>query len=372
VARKRLGRRAGGEGSLSFNATKGLWAAILSLPPGADGRRRRRTRYSATQQGALAALAELHADAKLGRLDIDPARITVDQWLSQYVALGDRRPSTQRTYTALLAHARGPLGGVQLSKVSKLHLRRWLADLEVAEVPAPTRAMAFKVLRAALREAVRLDLIPRDPSDGLTAPRLPVREKKVLDAEQLAKLLGAADADGRVGALVVLLATTGLRLGEALALRWRDIDLKGGSLRVEHTLLDIGTTPTLQAPKTARSRRSVSLSPRCLAALERHRTRLGALPHRDLLVFNKGGRPLSRDQIYAPWFRFLKALELPRVTPHSLRHSHATALLRGGVPVHTVSARLGHASPNITLGVYSHALPGDDAALAARVDALLS
>jgi integrase len=198
-------------------------------------------------------------------------------------------------------------------------------------------------------------------------------------AEQVKVLLEVARGD-RLEALYVLAIHTGLRQGELLGLRWEDVDLESGTLRVRRTLVTARGGPVLMAPKTKRSRRSVRLTQGAVEALRGHLKRqlqeidrAGSLWRENGLMFaSESGEPLDRRYLTSCRYKaLLKRTELPMIRFHDLRHTGATLLLSKNVNPKIVSEMLGHASIAITLDTYSHVLPNmRDQAAAAMEDAL--
>ena len=172
-------------------------------------------------------------------------------------------------------------------------------------------------------------------------------------------------ADDRLHALWVVLATTGMRRGEALGLRWSDVDLDTGRLRVVQTIVQTRSLVTVGQPKTDRGRRSVALDQGTVAALRDHRRRmleerlLVGADFDDLgLVFHQpDGTWLQPDAVSAAFLRRVRRDGLPRLTLHGLRHTWATLALERGVHPRVVQERLGHSTIAITLGIYSHVSP---------------
>jgi integrase len=234
------------------------------------------------------------------------------------------------------------------------------------------------VLHSALDQAVAWSLLARNPAKLVDLPRKQRREIRALSKDELGKFLELACAN-RYSVLWHLLATTGIRPGEALALKWTDLD--GDRIRIQRNLVRHADNRwTLKDPKTGRARRTVTVPATVVEQLKRHRTeqleeRLQAGPaYEDHgLVFSaSNGSPLDWKIIVARHFRALaKDAGFLKLRPYDLRHTHATLLLQAGVNVKVVSERLGHASAALTLDVYSHVLPDMQQHAAERVEDLL-
>ena len=182
--------------------------------------------------------------------------------------------------------------------------------------------------------------------------------------------------------VVVLALATGMRRGELLGLRWADVDLDGAKLRVERSLEE--TTAgglRFKAPKTKRGRRLITLPPRTVELLRAHRKQqlelrlalgLGKMGA-EALVFPTpdSTSPRSPRGLTKDWSRTVTALGLPRVTFHALRHTHVSALIADGMDILTISRRLGHSNPNVTLAVYGHKFDATDDRAASAIDAVL-
>ena len=213
----------------------------------------------------------------------------------------------------------------------------------------------------------------------MKAPQVRREEMRPLSAEQVKVFLETACGD-RLEALFVLAIHTGLRQGELLGLKWEDVDLESGTLRVRRTLATTKSGPMLTAPKTKGSRRSVKLTQGALDALRSHLNRqleeidgAGSLWRENGLVFaSETGDPLDRRYLTSRRFkRLLERARLPEIRSHDLRHTCATLLLSKNVNPKIVSEMLGHATIAITLDTYSHVLPNmRDQAAQAMEDAL--
>jgi integrase len=204
-------------------------------------------------------------------------------------------------------------------------------------------------------------------------------------AHELAQFLNGV-AEDRLSGAWWLLATTGMRRGEVLGLRWQDVDLDAGRLTISRTLV---TTEVQRkgepgfawgTPKTGKGRRQVALDPSTVAALRSHRTRQrqerlaagAAYDEGDLVCCLEDGRPLHPKTLSYYFARHVKRLDLPRIRLHDLRHTHATLALQAGVHPRVVQERLGHANVSITLDTYSHVDLDMQAIAAAAVTALVT
>ncbi len=224
------------------------------------------------------------------------------------------------------------------------------------------------ILRRALKDAVRWNRLARNPSDAADPPRGAAKSDGVhtWDAATLRSFLESSrESDDQLHVLWVLLATTGMRRGEALGVRWSDVDLDAGRLRVVQTITQVRSKVSVGEPKTTMGRRSIALDDGTVAVLRSHRKLM--LEERLLvgpdftdsgLVFHyPDGSCLRPDAVSAQFLRRVDCLGLPRLTLHGLRHTWATLALEQGIHPRVVQERLGHSTIAITLGIYSHVAP---------------
>jgi integrase len=259
---------------------------------------------------------------------------------------------------------------VKLSKLSPANVQAlYAAKLNSGLKPSSVRSI-HAVLHCALEQAVKWNLIPRNPARAADPPKIREDEITPLDSEQARKFLDAASGE-KFEALYVLSLTTGLRMGEALGLKWTDIDLDAETLRVNRQLQrmrkDGGKAGKLSfsEPKNA-SRRAVDLPARAVRALRAHRKlqlkeklETGALYEDQGLVFATGkGTPLDAQNVVNRHFKpLLRRAGLPNIRWHDLRHTCATLLLSRGTHPTYVQKLLGHASVQLALDRYSHWMP---------------
>jgi integrase len=279
------------------------------------------------------------------------------------------------------------LGQVPLQRLQADMLDRMYAELLTAgrrngQGLAPKTILNLHlVLHRALSDAVEWELVTRNVADKARPPKQTRRDRQVMQTWTSPQLRAFIDsrADDRLVALWHLLASTGMRRGEALGLAWDAVDLDAGRLAVCRTLLNVAYKLEWGKPKTAKSRRSVALDPGTVTVLRAHRKRqladrvaLGPAWEEQGLVFcREDGRPLHPDLASKLFGDAVRASGLPRIRLHDLRHTHATLALQAGIHPKVVSERLGHATVGMTLDVYSHAVPAMQEDAAAKVAALV-
>ena len=243
-----------------------------------------------------------------------------------------------------------------------------VADEEPKGLDRRTVNYIHTILHRALKDAVRWSRLARNPADAADPPRGGANSDGVhaWDATTLRSFLEASRASNdRLHGLWVLLATTGMRRGEALGVRWSDIDLDTGRLCVLQTITLVGSKVNIGEPKTSKGRRSIALDDGTVAVLRSHRTLM--LEERLLVgpdfsaegfAFHyPDGSYLRPDAISGQFLRRVKRYGLPRLTLHGLRHTWATLALEQGIHPRVVQERLGHSTIAITLGIYSHVAP---------------
>jgi integrase len=243
--------------------------------------------------------------------------------------------------------------------------------------PRTVRQM-HAILKSALSEAVKWEILVRNPASAVRGPEVGRAVMRTYDLEQTAELIEAVR--GRRIFIPTLLAVLGgLRRGEIAALRWRDIDLAAAQLAIVQSAEQTKTGVRYKEPKSGRGR-TVALSATLVTELRAHRVQQAQellqvgkrLSDDDLVVTQADGSPLRPHSLGQEWVRFLARYgALPRIRFHDLRHAHATHLLASGVHPKVASERLGHSKVAITLDLYSHVLPNMQADAATIVDGAL-
>ena len=375
-----MAKNGSGEGGITRHKKSGLYMAryTVQTPTGP----KRKTLYGKTRREVGERLTKAKADRD-GGLVFDADNMKLGEYLGRWLTDSVRdtvRPTTFERYEQMVRlHIRPVLGQLKLKNVTPTHVRGLYREKLDAGLSPRTVQYIHVTLHKALKQAIADGLIPRNATEAVKPPQVRREEMRPLTAEQVRILFDAAEGD-RLAALYVLAVTTGLRQGELLGLKWDDVDLEGGTLRVRRTLTTAKGGLQLTAPKTKGSRRTVKLTQKAVQALRSHLERqlgeidrAGSLWRENGLIFaSESGDPLDRRNVTTHRFKpLLGRAGLPQIRFHDLRHTCATLLLTKNVNPKIVSEMLGHASIAITLDTYSHVLPNmQDSAAKAMEDAL--
>jgi integrase len=288
----------------------------------------------------------------------------VEEWKTQ--ALPALKYATQKHYEYVIdIHLKPAFGNVQLRLISRESIQTLLGS-KLKDLSWRTVKHIRTTLGTILGTAEAWGYIEDNPVRKTRLPRRgPRPEKQVLSPEQLQSLLEKLPEPSK--SLVWLLLLTGLRIGELLALRWQDVDLKAGVLRVRRTLYE----GHFDEPKTRSSARVVPLGPKGRLVLSKFKPE--STDNAEALVFQSSlGTPLCRRNLSnRQLVPVCEELKIEKLNWHSLRHANATLLDSVGTPLGTVQALLGHSSPEITRGVYLHSLPTGAREAVEKLEALL-
>lgn len=338
---------------------------------GRDGQGRRRYLNKTIHGTRRDAERYLHATLcarDMGTL-VKPTASKVDEFLQGWLTDIAQSRVCQRTYISysrlINSYAQPSIGHLKLADLQPLDLQRLYGQLLKRGLSPRTVRYLHAVLHSAFKQAVRWRLIAANPCDAVELPRQERRQIAVFTPEEARRFLDAA-RDDRWYALFVVALTTGARPSEYLALRWSDVDLERRVVTIQRAVWRHGGSYQFSETKTARSRRRVPLPPSAVEALRQHRLRqheqrLKAGPaytDLDLVFAGETGEPLDISALRRRHFMpILRRAGLPPMRLYDLRHACATLLLSEGVHPKVVAERLGHASTQMTLDVYSHVLP---------------
>lgn len=371
-------RRGHGEGSI-HQRTDGRWAATLDLG-WENGKRRRKSFYGKTRREVAEKLGSAVQARRQGLPVTNDRRKTGEYlaWWVDAVLPNAVRPSTEAGYAGIVRkHLVPTIGRIPLAKLAPHHVTSLMNErLERGYSPQTVKNI-HACLRRALGQAVRWGLVPRNVAGLASAPRVQTSEVRPLTPEEARHLLLVARGD-RLYALYAVALAVGLRRGEALGLHWGDVDLDAGLLKVQRSLQRVNGELRFMEPKTARSRRTITLPASCIEALRDHRRRqveerLAAGPswQEHELIFSTGiGTPIDPRNIHRSFYRIRKNAGLT-CRFHDLRHTCASLLLAQNVHPRVVMEILGHSTIGVTMDVYSHVMPALEREAVERLDALL-
>lgn len=396
----------GRRGSIRQDQRSGTWSYTVDITQTGERRRQMRKRGFPTRRAAQAALTKVLRDLDTGA-HVDPSRLTLAHYIDQQWLPNARmrlRPSTLHSYQRnLRLHVLPTLGQTPLQRLTGSQLTALYAHLlddglaDRSKVRDGNTGLSVRTVRyihtiigSILKSAVKARLLNHNPADQAEPPRLSAaadgtRAARTWTGQQLGDFLDATRCS-REHALWHLLATTGLRRGEALGLAWANVDLDAARITIVRTLIDIHDTdddrPVWSDPKTASGRRSVALDPGTVNILRAHkavraqdRLVIGTTGHADVddLVFARAdGRPYHPERLSRAFKAQVRAAGLPDIRLHDLRHTWATLALQAGIPAKIVQDRLGHSTVAITLNIYSHVTPQLQSDAASTVAALIS
>ncbi len=372
-------RRGRGEGSIYYVADRGEWVGSASL--GSDpetGKRIRRTVYAQTKQEVIERLDKLRArtggSSTATKRGIPPTlREFAEVWLESEVRL-NLAATTFRSYSGILRnHVFPVLGTMRVNEIDPDDVGRCVAIVRET-ASASMAAKARTLLALVMGHALRREKTHRNPLTGVTVPKFEKRAMKFLTAAQIQSLFVAAEGD-RFEGLVVLLATAGLRVGEARALTWADVDLSKRTIAITKTAQEAFGKITFVDPKTDAGKRVVAIGLATVQALQKRKKLAEAeklAKPKDLVFPSTTGTAMRLSNLHRRWWQpLLEKAGLERVRIHDLRHSSASLSLLAGTDSKIVATRLGHVSPTFTQRTYQHAVAELERQDAAAIDRLV-
>jgi integrase len=348
--------------------------------------KKRRTRFvtfKGTKREAELKLAALITEYTSGA-SVDPSKITVSEflvrWQSDFAAV-HVTPKTAERYGQLIRRQIVPHIGQQLlQKLRPVHLTELYAKLLKEGLAPRTVGHVHRLLHRALGHAGTWGVAQQNVASLVQPPKVETSEVVILTKEQIAKLFHHIKRQSMFPILSLALAT-GARRGELLALRIKDFDVEKRTLRIERSLEQTKAGLRFKPPKTKHGKRTISLPPSIVTQLRAHLMKvrerrlllgMGKDTPEDLLFPRWDGQVRSPNWLSQKFRLAMNELGIKGVTVHSLRHTHASHLIASGMDVLTISRRLGHGSPAITLTVYGHLIEGKDAQAAEVMEATLA
>lgn len=368
----------------------GHWYAVIDTRDSATGKRKRKFHSLPDCTGKRQAqikCAQLISDMKGGTY-VEPSKVTVGEFLDRWLAhiKSQVTPKSHERYSGLVKQNIKPaIGGslltklrpVQISDAYTAALANGRKDGKEGGLSPRTVGHMHRVLKQALSQAVKWELMPRNPADAVDPPKVEWKPVSTYDLPQTAEIIEATRGKA-IFMPVLLAALCGLRRGEICALRWRHLDLDAAQLSVVESLEQTKAGLRFKSPKSGKGR-TVALSGTMLDELRSHRAqrardllKLGKrLSDDDFVVGQPDGTLMSPIYVSQQWVYAIAKTKLAKLRFHDLRHAHATHLLANGVHPKVASERLGHSRVGITLDLYSHVIPGMQEDAAKAVDQAL-
>jgi|SRR6516162_1975909 integrase len=367
------------------------WELKFEVAP-INGKRQTRTQsFRGTLREAKDELAKLLAKVADGE-HVAPNKVTVGAYLRERIgvwrAMGTISAKPAERFQQYLRHQIEPhLGSKLVQRLTTKEVEAWHAKLLTegrhdGKGGLATRTIkdAHKLLSKALDEAVRHQLVPKNVCILQPPPRVVSQGMHILSPEQVAGFVTLLKAHPEFLAPAVVALFTGMRRGEVLALQWGDVDFGTKVIKVRRSLVETDEEGVkLKSPKTKAGVRDITLPDVVIETLQEHRKRLlelrlqlglGKLKDTDVLFSDLEGRPKLPDSFSSAWSELSRKLKLG-ISFHELRHTHASQLIDADVDVVTISRRLGHAHPGITLSTYAHLFRKDDSKAADAINTVL-
>ena len=368
-------RRAKGEGGIT-KRKDGSWMAYLEVGRDSEGKRIRKYFYGRTKADVTLKLNDASSDVRHGRYK-DPEKITYGEWLDEWMEVWktELKPTTRESYEYLIkTHIKPEFEFIPLIKIDETSLQKFFNEKKKSGLSPRTVKYIHSVVNGALRKAVDLKMITANPARTVDLPKQKQKDISFFDSEQIGKFLELVKHDDYYSAYLLEL-WTGMRRGELLALRWRDIDLKGGSVKVNKGMVRTKADGLIfQEPKTTFGKREIEIPSNVCEVLRFYQEKQkkqkekagvawvqqlvflkGEPEENDLVFTNKIGQPLDPRAFSSHFKKLIEDTDLEGVTFHGLRHSFAILSLQEGVDPRTTQENLGHHDPGFTLKVYSQA-----------------
>jgi integrase len=354
---------------------------------------KRKTRYASvkgTKKEAQAKLTELLSEHARGVL-VDASKETLsdfmNRWDTDWASHNVSLKTAERYRQLLVNQIRPHLGTVPMQRIKPIHLNSLYATLlksggiDGAPLAAQTVGHVHRLLRRMLGHAAQWGVIASNPAALVGPPRVAQTEIEIIREDEIKIVLNALRSRNlSLYTIATVALATGMRRGELLALRWKDIDLDGGKLRVEQSLEQTRAGLRFKSPKTRHGRRTVTIPPAVVTDLRAHwkavqeqrlALGLGRSAPDDLVFTMWDGSPRKPNALTNDWLR-ASAVTGRRINLHALRHTHASSLIAAGIDILTISRRLGHANPKITLSVYGHLYTNTDDKAAQAVEQMFA
>lgn len=345
------------------------WQVKLFICIDSDGKRKNHTAtIRGTKREAEQYLNKIIRERDLGTF-VDTPTVTLneffDRWLETVSRIRTSEVTSSGHESKYNRYFRKTIGHRWLDKVSPVDIQKVYGEIIARGLSPQTLRDGHRVLSCALKQAVKWNLLSRNPADYVELPKVVRKERRVLNAEECRRFIAASE-EIKHGVVFEFALLTGMRPEEFLAVQWGDIDFERSTVQVRRALVRHKKKWSFNEPKTSRSRRTIIIPKPLVHKLIKHKgeqiiQKLSAnnlWESHDLVFCGEFGAPLSIPNLTYRYFRpILKLAELPQIRLYDLRHTHATLLLTAEENPKVVAERLGHSTIVLTLDTYSHVLP---------------
>ncbi|MGG3889601.1 tyrosine-type recombinase/integrase [Metabacillus fastidiosus] len=367
-------------GQIRKEGSSWYFVAELGTDPLTGKRKRKKQRGFKTKKDAEKALALIEAEVYKGTY-FEPSNTSYKEHILDWYKSKKQSINIQTagTYDSIINHRIIPsLGHISLSSLTPILLQNYVNELHDEGLSSATIKKIYNIIKGSLDYAVNMELLPSNPMKKLQLPKDKKKEMTVWEVPDIKAFLHVAKTD-RFYIAFHLAITTGMRRGEILGLRWKDIDFHKGVLYVRQTLSKDGKQ-FLVGAKTESSVRSIKLPKETLSALQSQKINISkeklrhgaAYVDHDLVVCTMKGTPVNPNNLTRTFNKLIEEAKAPPIRFHDLRHTHATMLLAQGVAAKVISERLGHSNIKTTLDIYSHVLPNMQEEAANQIDILFT
>jgi integrase len=355
------------KGSIKKNNKTGKWDFVIDI--GNDSitgkRKQKRRRGFASKKAAETALIQLKNESLQGTY-IEPTQQKYCDYFNEWLSGKAHNISSQtlQNYKSYFSkHINSVFGQVPLSKINPLLVQKFITTLREKKLSDSTIKRIFSVVNTSLNNAVKMELIAKNPASVIEKPAVKVKEMKIWDIEEVTNFLQKSKNSPYYIAFLLAI-TTGMRQGEILGLRWKDVDLDGGVLYVKQTLSHDGKTFKAGA-KSKAGNRTIGIDDYTISALKQHRKIIAqnqlkygiSFQKNDLVICTPKGTPVNPRNLLRAFYNLMDNNHIPKIRFHDLRHTHSSLMLKQGENIKLISERLGHSNVRITLDTYSHVMP---------------
>ncbi|MCI2253435.1 site-specific integrase [Domibacillus sp. PGB-M46] len=353
------------KGSVRKDGNNWLYEVTIKVDPITGKRTRKKKRGFKTKREAEKALAVL-LNELASETYLEPSNTPFQEYLADWFQTKRKQIGTQtaKSYESYIRYHIVPsLGEYPLSKLTTIIVQKFINSLIDKGLSSATVKKIYNILNNSIQRAMNLELIPKNVVSNVELPHIKKNKIQVWDTEEVKLFLKFAK-ESRYYIAFHLAVTTGMRQGELLGLRWKDVDLDRGTIHLRQTLSHDGKD-FIEGAKTASSIRSITLLTQTVASLKKHKAKIMREKLKagtdytdyDLVICTCYGTVLSPRNLLRTFKALSKKAKVPEIRFHDLRHTHATSLLLEGINPKIVAERLGHSKVSVTLDTYSHVLP---------------